>query len=107
MAPYTFWNTAADAVEIPASGLRSRVLLDSPALRIVGLGFAAGHTLAEHTAPGDAVLCFARGQGTVTLDADTQVVQAGSMVHMPAGLRHAVHAETELVLLLILVKGPI
>lgn len=48
------------------------------------------------------MLFFVKGEATVGLDNDVQDAQAGTWVHMPAGLKHSIKAKTPLVLLLLL-----
>jgi quercetin dioxygenase-like cupin family protein len=68
----------------------------------MGFGFAAGHELKEHTAPGDVLLYFVEGQAEVTLPGSVQVAGAGSMLHIPARLPHSVRAVTPVKMLLTL-----
>lgn len=50
------------------------------------------------------MLYFVKGTATVGLGNDVHEAQAGTWVHMPAGLKHSIKAETPLVMLLVLLK---
>jgi quercetin dioxygenase-like cupin family protein len=47
------------------------------------------------------MLFFVIGEATVGLGADVQEAQAGTSVHMPAGLKHSIKAKTPVVMLLL------
>jgi quercetin dioxygenase-like cupin family protein len=91
--------------EIPQDGIVSRTLYDDDHIKVVLFGFAAGQQLSEHTASQPAVLHFVHGTAQLTLAEDTQQAQAGTWVHMPPRLAHSITAETEVTMLLLLLKG--
>ncbi len=101
---YTFIPDLANEAEPPANGILSRTLYQDDQIKVVLFGFGRGEELSEHTASKPAVLHIIKGEGTVGLGKDQQSVQAGSWIHMPAGLRHSIRATTPLVLLLALLK---
>jgi quercetin dioxygenase-like cupin family protein len=68
------------------------------------VGFSQGQELSEHTAAKPAMLFFVKGEASVGLGDDTQEAQAGTWVHMPAGLKHSVRAKTPVVMVLLLLK---
>ena len=51
-----------------------------------------------------AMLFFVKGEATVGLGDGVQEAQAGTWVHMPAGLKHSIKAKTPVVMLLVLLK---
>jgi tetratricopeptide (TPR) repeat protein len=57
-----------------------------------------------YTAAKSAMLFFVKGEATVGLGDDMQEAQAGTWVHMPAGLKHSIKAKTPVVMLLVLMK---
>jgi quercetin dioxygenase-like cupin family protein len=71
---------------------------------VVLFGFAQGEELSEHTASMPAILHFLKGEAQLTLGSDQQQATPGTWVHMPAGLRHSIHARTPVVMLLLLLK---
>jgi quercetin dioxygenase-like cupin family protein len=105
MSPAFIENVEAE-IEIPASGMSKRVLLQEPHVRAMGFGFAAGHELKEHTAPVDVVLHFIDGEAEVTLAGERKPARAGTIIHIPKGMPHSVQALTPVrMLLLMLVHG--
>ena len=61
--------------------------------------------LIEHTASKPAVLHFVKGQARLTLGKEAMSAQPGSWVHMEPNLSHSVFAETELIMLLLLLEN--
>jgi quercetin dioxygenase-like cupin family protein len=91
--------------EIPQDSILSRTLYDDNHIKAVLFGFAPGQQLSEHTASQPAVLHFLKGTARLTLAEETQPAQAGTWVHMPPRLAHSITAETEVTMLLLLLKG--
>jgi quercetin dioxygenase-like cupin family protein len=87
-------------VEIADDGIVSKTVVENEHHKIVHFSFAAGQELSEHTASVPAVIQVLQGRGTVTLGGDVHEAKAGSLFYMPAELKHAVHADDELVFLL-------
>ena len=102
---YLFIPDVAREVEPPADGTLSRTLLDTDHVKVVLFGFAAGQELSEHTASMPAVLQFYSGEAAVKLGDDWVDATAGSMIHMPAALSHAIRAKSPTVMLLLLLKS--
>lgn len=50
------------------------------------------------------MLFFVKGEATVGLGEDVRQAQPGSLVHMPAGLKHSIQAKSATVMLLVLLK---
>jgi quercetin dioxygenase-like cupin family protein len=94
----------AKEAEPTADGVLSRTVFQDDRLKALVFGFAQGQELFEHTAAKPAVLVFVRGEAEagVGLSDDTQQAQAGTWVHMPAGLKHSIQARTPVVMLLVL-----
>lgn len=103
--PYAFIENLSDKIpEIPADSIISRTIFGDEQIKTVLFGFAPGQELSEHTSSQAAVLYFVRGEANLTLGNDEMQAPAGSWVHMPPGLAHRIFAETELVMLLILLR---
>ena len=103
--PYTYLNDLTENSAPPEDGIVSRTVYNDNDVKVMLFGFGPGQELSEHTASKPAMLYFVDGEGTVGLGADTHPVQAGSFVHMPAELKHSVHATTQLRMLLVLLKS--
>lgn len=93
-----------DEVQIPEQGILSRTLHNDDYLKLVIFGFSAGHELSAHTAPMPATIQILQGRAQVTLGEETRVLEADSFIYLPPQLKHAIVAETPLVMLLSLWK---
>ncbi len=99
-----FENLAAELPEISADSIVSRTLYDDDQHKAVLFGFAPGQELSEHTASQTALLYFVQGQGKLTLGEHESQAVPGTWVRMAPRLPHSVLAETQLVMMLILLK---
>ncbi|MCB9418316.1 MAG: cupin domain-containing protein [Ardenticatenaceae bacterium] len=88
--------------DIPPDSIISRTIFSGDGLKAILFGFAPGQELSEHTAAKPAVLHFVKGQARLTLGDETMAAQPGTWVHMEPHLAHSVFAETELIMLLLL-----
>ena len=99
-----FENLASELSEIPPDSIVSRTLYEDDQHKAILFGFAAGQELSEHTASQTALLYFIQGQAKLTLGEDESKAVTGTWVRMAPRLPHSVQAETQLVMLLILLK---
>jgi len=88
----------------PSDGIVSRTIHQDDKIKAVLFGFAKGQELSEHTAAKPAMLFFVTGEATVGLADDFRPAQSGTWIHMPAGLKHSIHAKSPVVMLLVLIK---
>lgn len=98
-------DLAAFAASAPDDGILSRTVHADDDVKVVWFGFGPGQELSEHTASMPAVMHVLAGEGSLTLGDRTIEAHAGTWVHMPAGLRHAVRARGRMIMLLTLLKG--
>jgi quercetin dioxygenase-like cupin family protein len=94
-------------IEIPKQGILSRTLYNDDQVKLVLFGFSEGQELSAHTAPMPASIYFLKGEGSLTLGDEQMPVRAGSLAHMTPNLRHAIVAQTPLVMLLAMMKGAV
>jgi len=73
--------------------------------KIILFGFAPGQELSAHTAPFPATLVFLKGEALLKLGGEEQPAVEGTFVYMPPNLEHGIQAETEVVMLLTMVKN--
>jgi quercetin dioxygenase-like cupin family protein len=71
-------------------------------IRTVIFAFDTGQELTEHTASRPATLQILSGHGKIKLAQDELEAKPGTWVYMPAGLVHAIRAESPLTMLLTL-----
>jgi quercetin dioxygenase-like cupin family protein len=88
----------------PADGTLSRTVYQDNYLKAVLFGFAAGQELSEHTASTPAVMHFLSGEAEVTLGSESVQASGGTWIHMPPQLPHSIHAQSPVVMLLLLLK---
>ncbi len=101
---YTHILDLAKEAEPPADGILSRTIFNDDRFKAVVFGFGQGEELSEQTASMSALLFFVKGEATLGLGGDVKEAQAGTWVHMPAGLKHSIKAKTPVVMLLVLLK---
>ena len=88
--------------EIPSDSIVSRTIYSGQDAKAIVFGFAAGQELSEHTASKPAILYFTDGEAQLTLGEERFDARPGTWVHMPAHLPHSVEAQTQTVMLLIM-----
>jgi len=89
----------------PADSIISRTVFGGDRVKVTLFAFAPGQELTEHTASQPAVLHVLKGQAQLTLGGRTSAAGPGTWAYMPARMPHSVRAETDLTLLLLLLKG--
>lgn len=97
-------NLASALPEIPPDSIISQTIHQDDQIKAILFGFAPGQELSEHTASQTALLYFVQGQAKLTLGEEESQAVPGTWVRMAARLPHSVLAETQLVMLLILLK---
>ena len=100
-----FADLAGELPDLPADSILSRTLYEGEDAKVILFGFAPGQALSEHTAARPAILHFLSGEARLVLGADTLEAGPGTWVRMPPRLTHAIHARTQVVMLLVLL-GP-
>jgi quercetin dioxygenase-like cupin family protein len=97
------WDVAA--FEGDAGKVASRQLVASDALRVVRLVVPAHKQLDTHKAPGDLALYCATGAVTLFVEGQPHPLVEGQLVHLAAGVPHAVRGERDSVLLLCVARS--
>jgi quercetin dioxygenase-like cupin family protein len=83
----------------------SRTLVDKKIGTITVFAFAEGQGLSEHTAPFDAFVQIIEGAAEITIDGELHTVNAGEIIIMPANKPHALRAEREFKMLLVMIRA--
>lgn len=91
--------------EYQANGVVSRVLARTPAGSITVFAFDAGTGLDEHSTPQTAFVEVLEGSAQVTIEGRPHQVRAGQIIHLPAGVPHALQASERFRMLLTLFKS--
>lgn len=94
----------ADETRYAENGIVSRTVLNTDHARVILFGFAAGQKLSEHTTTQHAVIQILSGECEFSLDGTWHHLKAGTLLHMPPNLRHAVLATQPFSMLLTMIK---
>lgn len=88
------------ATEHATDAIVSRPIIENEHHKVVLFSFAAGQELSEHTASVPAAIQILDGRAGVRLGEQAHEAGPGTFIYMPANLRHAVHAQTDMTMLL-------
>lgn len=107
MPPQTpvFLPDLRQALPIPEKGMVSRILQNDETCRVVLYGLAASHQMSLHAALFPTLLYFVEGEAILTLGEETMQAGTGAFTHMPAHLKHAIVANTPVLMLLVIIKA--
>jgi quercetin dioxygenase-like cupin family protein len=89
---------------IPLDSIVSHTIANNEHVKIILFGFAAGQELSEHTSSMPAILEVIRGKGQLTIGDDHHSADVGTWIYLPPNLKHSLIAETEVAMLLYLLK---
>ena len=81
-----------DLIRPTDHGIASRVLAKTNGGNVTLFAFDAGEGLSEHTTPFDALVVVVDGSLTLTIGGTAVTAVPGTIVRMPAGVRHSVDA---------------
>jgi len=82
----------------------SRTFAQNNRLSLTLFAFDAGEEISMHTTSGDAMVQILDGEGLITIGDEKTVVKTGEVIVMPADIPHALFAEKQFKMLLIVVK---
>lgn len=91
-----------DTAQIVGHGIVSRTLLATPELRAVVFSFAPEQALTEHTSTSRALIQILTGECEFSVAGKPQTLRAGSVLHLPPNVPHAVRATSAMTMLLVL-----
>ena len=96
----------AELVDYQDGSVVSRVLFRGPGGTVTLFAFAEGEGLGEHTNPNDAIVHVLAGEVVITVAGVDHRVGAGEVLHLPAGVPHALAGEAAFKMLLTLLRVP-
>ncbi|MGC9780801.1 MAG: cupin domain-containing protein [Candidatus Heimdallarchaeota archaeon] len=82
----------------------SRQLIKRKEGTVTVFAFAEGEGLSEHTAPFDALVHILDGEAKITIDKTDYHMKNDEIIIMPADIPHALYAEKQFKMLLIMIK---
>ncbi len=83
----------------------SRTLMGNDSGTITIFAFSKDQGLSKHSAPFDALANILEGKAKITIGNNDFLLTVGESILMPANIPHAVHAEENFKMLLVLIKG--
>ena len=83
----------------------SRVLLKNPSGTVTLFAFANGEGLSEHTAAFDALLIGVEGEAEIQISGQKYRLREEETITMPANQPHALKAESNFKMLLVMIKA--
>lgn len=89
----------------PTEHIQGRALFTNDRVKMLAFPLRAGQTFEEHTSPHAAMLHFVEGEAEVTLGRDAVEARAGTWIHLPPRLPHSIHAKTQSLMVLIVLRG--
>lgn len=95
----------AGLVDYQEDSIVSRTIIERDTGTVTLFAFGAGQGLSEHTAPFDALVCVLDGSARVMIGGDENIVGAGEMIIMPADIPHALHADEQFKMMLVMIRS--
>jgi quercetin dioxygenase-like cupin family protein len=95
----------AETVAYQDGAVVSRTLIDKPAGTVTVFSFDEGEGLSEHTSPYDALVQIVDGAAEITIDGESQAVEAPRAIIMPAGKPHALRAKSRFKMVLTMIRS--
>ena len=94
------------ALPVSQDATTSRVVVNNPLLRTVLFTFDAGQVLTEHSSPRAVVVTLMEGSMDFSVGERTERLEAGDIVYLAPGQRHALTAVSACRMQLVMVEAP-
>ncbi len=92
----------SEMIDVQSGAIVSRTLLKAVNGSTTLFAFDAGQELSEHTTPNEALLIVIEGETLVSIRGDMHDLTTGDVITLPANQPHAVKAEKQFKMLLIM-----
>jgi quercetin dioxygenase-like cupin family protein len=92
-------------IEYQDGSIVSKTIVKKEKGNITLFAFDKGQALSEHTAPFDALISVIDGKSEVIIGGNSNIVESGQIILMPANIPHAVNAIEKFKMMLIMIKG--
>lgn len=92
-----------DQISYQQGQVVSKTLAQNDAVSITLFSFDQGEEISTHASGGDAFVTCLDGVGKITIDGQGYVLREGESIVMPAGHPHAVYAQEQFKMLLVVV----
>lgn len=97
--------TLKEWIACQSGAIVSKTLINKPSGTVTLFGFGAGQGLSEHTAPFDAMVYIVEGAMEITIAGQPHTIREGQLIIMPANRPHALHAQADAKMLLIMIRS--
>ncbi|MEE8478563.1 MAG: cupin domain-containing protein [Candidatus Neomarinimicrobiota bacterium] len=91
-------------IEYQKDSVVSKTLIKKEKGTITIFAFDKGQGLSEHTAPFDALVQVIDGVVEVIISGKSHITKAGEMIILPAGRPHAIKAEEQFKMMLVMIR---
>lgn len=98
-------HSLADSVNYAEGAIVSKIISKKETGNITLFAFDKGQFLSEHTAPFDAIIEIVEGEALISINKKDYTVKQGEIIIMPANIPHAVFAEKNMKMMLIMIKS--
>lgn len=95
--------TLCEQVSYQSGQVVSKTLAQNNAVSVTLFAFDKGEEISAHKSSGDAFVTCLDGVGKITIDQQEYLLKEGQSIVMPAGHPHAVYAEEQFKMLLVVV----
>jgi quercetin dioxygenase-like cupin family protein len=102
---YVYVKDVRQQAKVPENGILTQTLQNDDRTKIILFGFAPGQELSAHTAPFPVTLMFLKGDALLKVGSEEQPAAEGTFVYMRPNLEHGIKAESEVVMLLTMIKN--
>lgn len=93
------------AVQYSENAIVSKHVIRDSCGNISLFAFDKKQELSEHTAPFDALIQVLEGKARITIGGNNHILSEGESIIMPAHIPHAVFAEEQFKMLLVMIKS--
>ena len=96
--------TLVKSLDYVEGGVASKQLIRNKGGNITLFAFSKGEGLSEHTSPYEAFVQVLEGIVEIRIGEESHILKVGEMIIMPSGIPHALHANTDFKMLLVMIK---
>jgi quercetin dioxygenase-like cupin family protein len=93
------------AIQYQAGSVVSKEIVRKDTGTVTLFAFDRGQGLSEHTAPFDALVYILDGKAIITISGNPVQAKAGEMIIMPANEPHALSAQSQFKMLLVMIRS--
>ena len=93
------------AIQYQTGSVVSREIVRKDTGTVTLFAFDRGQGLSEHTAPFDALVYILDGEAKITISGNPVPAKAGEMIIMPANEPHALSAQSQFKMLLVMIRS--